>query len=155
MTAMRKFMLRTALAVSLSVLALAAWNGARSTQAAQKAAQGQGSEIEHGKYLVEDVAMCSECHTPRDAEGNLKEDQWLQGAPVWITPVKPIANWAQSVPPLAGLPSLTDVQAERVLEMGVGPEGEVLRPPMHIYHMNPADAKAVIAYLKSLPRGNR
>jgi hypothetical protein len=27
---------------------------------------------------------------PRDAKGDLKRDAWLQGAPIWITPVKPI-----------------------------------------------------------------
>jgi len=41
---------------------------------------------------------------------------------------------------------------ERVLEKGTGPEGETLRTPMHIYHMNPSDAKAIIAYLRSLPQ---
>jgi hypothetical protein len=34
---------------------------------------------------------------------------------------------------------------------GTGPQGEVLRPPMHIYHMKHEDAKAIIAYLNSLP----
>jgi hypothetical protein len=52
------------------------------------------------------------------------------------------------VPPIAGLPGLSVEQAERVLEKGIGPQGEVLRPPMHIYHMKHADAKAIIAYLK-------
>jgi len=66
-------------------------------------------------------------------------------------PVRHNANWADIVPAIAGLPSFTDEQMERVLEKGIGPEGEVLRPPMHIYHMTPADAKAIIAYLKSLP----
>jgi hypothetical protein len=37
-----------------------------------------------------------------------------------------------------------------VLEKGTGPEGEQLRPPMHIYHMHHADAVAIAAYLKSL-----
>jgi hypothetical protein len=26
-------------------------------------------DIARGKYLVEEVAMCQECHTPRDASG--------------------------------------------------------------------------------------
>jgi hypothetical protein len=52
---------------------------------------------------------------------------------------------------LAGLGGFTEQQVERVLEQGTGPEGEVLRPPMHIYHMAPQDAKAIVAYLKSLP----
>jgi mono/diheme cytochrome c family protein len=107
--------------------------------------------IARGRYLVEEVARCSECHTPRDANGNLNTQAWLEGAPIWIMPVRPIQNWADTTPPLAGLPSFTDAQMFRVLEKGTGPEGEVLRPPMHTYHMSHADAQAIIEYLKSLP----
>jgi hypothetical protein len=110
------------------------------------------SEIEHGRYLVEEVAKCGECHTPRNARGELDQQAWLQGASIWIEPVRPIKNWADHAPALAGLPGLTEDEAERVLEKGIGPEGETLRPPMHIYHMSHADAKAIIAYLNSLPR---
>lgn len=121
------------------------------SQVAQK--KGRDAQIERGRYLVEDVAMCGECHTPRNARGDLEMDKWLNGASIWIMPIHPDLNWAERVPPLAGLPSLTDEEAERVLEKGTGPEGEVLRPPMHIYHMAPDDAKAIIAYLRSLPAG--
>lgn len=109
-------------------------------------------EIERGRYLVEEVAKCPECHTPRDETGALKSNAWLEGAPIWITPVKPIQNWAEQAPPLAGFPSYTEEEGERILEKGTGPEGEVLRPPMHVYHMSHEDAKAIIAYLSSLPR---
>src|ERR1700737_338387 len=109
------------------------------------------SEIERGRYLVEEVAKCPECHTPRKADGGLDEAAWLRGAAIWIRPVAPIPNWADRAPALAGLPSFTEEQAEKVLENGTGPNGEELRPPMHIYHMAPADARAIIAYLKSLP----
>jgi len=110
------------------------------------------SEIERGRYLVEEVAKCAECHTPRNAQGELDRHAWLQGAPIWIMPVKHIANWADRAPALAGFPGMTDEQGERVLEQGTGPEGETLRPPMHIYHMSHADAKAIMAYLRSLPQ---
>ena len=110
--------------------------------------------IARGKYLVEEVARCPECHTPRDANGNLETQAWLQGAPIWILPVRPIQNWADTTPPLAGLPSFTDAQMFRVLERGTGPEGEILRPPMHTYHLSHADAQAIIEYLKSLPIKN-
>jgi hypothetical protein len=40
---------------------------------------------------------------------------------------------------------------EKILEDGTGANGEALRPPMHIYHMAPPDARAIAAYLKSLP----
>ena len=132
-----------ALAITFAVGASIAWTKPRS--AADK------SQIERGRYLVENVAMCGECHTPRNAQGDLDRNAWLQGAPIWIRPVKPIQNWADNVPALAGFPSFTEEQAERVLEKGTGPSGEALRQPMHFYHMNPEDAKAIIAYLKSLP----
>jgi mono/diheme cytochrome c family protein len=115
----------------------------------------QKEEIARGRYLVEHVAECGDCHTPRNARGELERDEWLQGAPIWIVPVKPIANWAPRAPALAGLPSFTNAQAERVLENGTGPEGEKLRPPMHTYHMTSEDAKAIVAYLRSLPRSIR
>jgi mono/diheme cytochrome c family protein len=109
------------------------------------------NDIERGRYLVEEVGKCAECHTPRGPDGELDKDAWLRGAPIWIRPVAPIANWADRAPALAGLPSFTEAQVEKVLEDGTGPNGEVLRPPMHIYHMAPADARAIAAYLKSLP----
>jgi mono/diheme cytochrome c family protein len=121
------------------------------TQAKTTAQNADQNEIARGKYLVEEIGKCTECHTPRDANGQLIREKWMQGAEVWITPVHPTPDWAVRVPPLAGFPSLTEEQGEQVLEQGIGPDGKALRPPMHIYHMNHADAKAVIAYLRSLP----
>jgi mono/diheme cytochrome c family protein len=126
--------------------------GLQQTNSSPKASTNKG-EVERGKYLVEEVAKCPECHTPRDDRGELQTDAWLRGARTWIRPVAPIQNWADRAPALAGLPSFTDQQAEHILEQGTGPNGEVIRPPMHIYHMNHADAAAIVAYLKSLPRG--
>ena len=127
----------------------------RGSSQVQKANANANAQVERGRYLVEEVAMCGECHTPRNAQGELDKQAWLQGAPIWIMPVKPIPDWADNAPPLAGLPGMSEEEAERVLEQGTGPEGEVLRPPMHIYHMKPEDAKAIIAYLNSLPRTMR
>jgi Cytochrome c len=115
------------------------------------AAPSQQSQIERGRYLAEDVAMCQECHTPRDANGNLDKSHWFQGAPIWIMPVHPDTNWAMRAPALAGFLGFTDAQGEKVLEQGIGPDGLPIQPPMHIYHMNRADAQAIIAYLRSLP----
>lgn len=104
-----------------------------------------------GRYLVDGVAMCSECHTPRDARGELDPSRYLQGAPIWITPVRPRPDWANRAPALAGLASFTDAQAEDVLEKGIGPNGLPIQAPMHVYAMSPEDARAVVAYLRSLP----
>lgn len=108
-------------------------------------------DVARGKYLAEEIAKCTECHTPRDERGQLRREAWLQGAPIWIAPVRNIPNWADRAPAIAGLPGFSDEKALRVLEQGTGPEGEGLRPPMHIYHMKHEDAKAIVAYLKSLP----
>jgi mono/diheme cytochrome c family protein len=126
-----------------------------SSGGSQRNGKQASGDIDRGRYLVENVAMCGECHTPRNAQGELLRGQWLQGATVWIVPIIKDPNWAERVPGLAGLPSFNEEQVERVLEKGTGPEGEALRPPMHIYHMNPDDAKAIVAYLKSLPPGPR
>jgi mono/diheme cytochrome c family protein len=107
-------------------------------------------DIERGKYLVEEVAKCPECHTPRDKQNQLDRDRWLQGAPIWIQPVIRTPNWADSAPTLAGLPNYTDQQVERVLERGEGVEGMPIQPPMHIYHMDHDDARVIIAHLRSL-----
>jgi mono/diheme cytochrome c family protein len=121
-------------------------------QSQGKQQAGANGEVVRGRYLAEEVARCSECHTPRDVRGNLEQDRWLAGATTWITPVRPTPNWAARAPGLAGLGSYTDAQMERVLEQGTGPEGEALRPPMHTYHLSREDARAIIAYLRSLPR---
>ena len=147
---------RTLLAgLGISVLTLASLAVAQRATNAPNAGGQERGDVERGRYLVEDVAMCGECHTARNGKGELKTDAWLQGATTWIRPVAPIQPWADTAPPLAGMPSFTDEQLATILEKGTGPEGEVLRPPMHIYHMHHDDAKAIVAYLKSLPTGSR
>lgn len=126
--------------------------GAQSRQGAEgNQAHTTGGDASRGRYLVEEVAKCSECHTPRDTENQLDRGRWLQGASIWIEPVRHVSNWAQFAPPLAGLPGLNDEQMERVLERGQSANGREIQPPMHLYHLNHADALAVIAYLRSLP----
>lgn len=131
-----------------------------STQASKQSASNSSSssnqaQIKRGKYLAEEVARCSECHTPRDAQGNLDNSRALQGAPVWIVPVHPNQNWAQQAPPLAAFAGYSDADGVEILEKGQGLNGEALRPPMHIYHLNHEDAVAIIAYLKSVPGSTR
>ena len=122
-----------------------------SSVSANAAPEGQ---VERGRYLVEEVAECGECHSPRDANGNPDHSRWMQGAPVWIMPVRPDPNWAERVPSIAGMQGYTDDQMQKILEQGIGPNGLPLRRPMHTYHMKHEDALAVIAYLRTLPVGS-
>jgi mono/diheme cytochrome c family protein len=111
----------------------------------------RSSDVSRGKCLVEEVAKCPECHTPRDKNNQLDRERWLQGAPIWIQPVVKTPNWADAAPTLAGLTNYTDEQMSNVLEKGEGVQGMPIQPPMHIYHMNHNDATAIIAYLRSIP----
>lgn len=137
-------------AVLFALILVFAWLALSNSVSLGRVAADKG-EIERGRYLVEEVAKCAECHTPRKANGELDENAWLQGAPIWIMPARPIPNWAERAPALVGFP-YTEEEGERVLEKGTGPRGDVLKPPMHIYHMKHEDAKAIIAYLNSLPQ---
>jgi mono/diheme cytochrome c family protein len=38
-------------------------------------------ELERGRYLVEALAHCGECHTPRNMIGGLDRGRWMAGAP--------------------------------------------------------------------------
>jgi mono/diheme cytochrome c family protein len=142
-----------AFAVSSLVLAaaVALTSAARPSKQSAAAPQSNAATIARGKYLVEEVARCTECHTPHNSDGTLDRAHWLAGSPIWIRPTQPISGWADRAPALAGFPGYTDAQATAVLEKGQGLEGEPLRPPMHTYHLHHDDAMAIVVYLRSLP----
>lgn len=144
-------------ATLLAVFVLLLFLGARSSIVISGAqnlpSRNPENQASRGRYLVEEVAKCSECHTPRDEQNQLDRSRWLQGASIWIVPVHSVSNWAQFAPPLAGLPGMSDEQMDRVLEKGEAANGREIQPPMHLYHLNHADAQAVISYLRSLPSG--
>jgi mono/diheme cytochrome c family protein len=114
-----------------------------------------GGEVARGKYLVEGVAMCGECHTPRDSNGNLDRSRWLQGAPIrWVPADAPTTNWPLTAPRIGGNPPASDADMVKLLTNGIWTTGKPLRFPMMPFRMNEADAKAVVAYLKSLTAQN-
>ena len=49
-------------------------------QAKSGADSSSQSPIERGRYIVENVAMCEFCHTPRDAHGEPDRGHWLMGS---------------------------------------------------------------------------
>ena len=107
--------------------------------------------VAHGRYLAEHVAMCIECHSGRDAQGNILEDELFLGGPIPFAPPWP-NDWATRAPRNRGLPGYTDEQALRLLTEGaIGRDGKQLRPPMPRFRMTPQDASDVIAFLRSLP----
>jgi len=106
---------------------------------------------EHGKYLAEHVAMCVECHSGRDAQGNIIESELFLGGAIPVAPAW-ANDWANRAPRNRGLPGYTDAEAMRLLTQGaIGRDGRQLRAPMPRFRMTPQDAADVIAFLRSLP----
>jgi len=102
-----------------------------------------------GKYLVEGIGLCADCHTPRDQKGEPIKSQWLMGAPIMFKPTVSMP-WADQAPQIAGLPGWTKEAAIKFLTTGIAYNGYPARPPMPQYRFNRADAEAVVAYLKAL-----
>jgi len=132
-------------AVLIIALALAA--GAQ-----MKQARSNKDLIERGRYIVEDVAMCEQCHTQRNEEGVPDREHWLMGGPAQLRPSYNSPEWALVEPRLAGSPPGTDEQFIHLLTTGISRTGRPPRPPMPPFRMTRDDAEAVLAYLKSLPK---
>ncbi|MFZ0863476.1 MAG: cytochrome c [Candidatus Sulfotelmatobacter sp.] len=110
-----------------------------------------GGAVARGKYIVEGVARCGQCHSPRDSDGNPDRAHWLQGAPVPWVPAKPDSNWPINAPRIGGTPlPASDADMIKLLTTGIWTNGNHLRPPMPQFRMDRGDAEAVVAYLKSL-----
>lgn len=118
----------------------------------QKAGGASQDLIERGRYIVEDVAMCEQCHTRRDDHGNPDRAHWLMGGPLTYAPTYPATNWATVEPRLAGAPPGSDAEFIRLLTTGISRTGAPPNLPMPPFRMTRQDAEAVLAYLKSLTR---
>jgi mono/diheme cytochrome c family protein len=114
-------------------------------------APATAAQIQRGEYLVLHVAMCVQCHTPRDQQGRLDETHLLQGAPMPVQSPFPSFSWAFRAPALAGLPGWTAKDAISLLQTGKRPDGSSPKPPMPPFRFTPEDAAAIVAYLESLP----
>jgi hypothetical protein len=108
--------------------------------------------VEGGRNLVEKIAQCADCHTPRLATGELDRSRWLQGAPLGFKPLMEMP-WAAVAPGIAGMPGYTEEQAIAFFMTGVRPGGAKCLPPMPEYRLGRDDAADIVAYLRSLPVG--
>jgi mono/diheme cytochrome c family protein len=106
-------------------------------------------EIERGRYLVEALGHCGECHTPRNALGGLDRANWLAGAANpggegRIPSIRPeTLGW-----------SATNIAY--YLETGFTPEfdsagGEMAMVIRNTSRLTPEDRAAIAAYLVALP----
>ncbi len=131
----------SAAACLIALLALS-WAGDKPSIAASK--------LERGKYLVEGVGLCGDCHTPHNEKGEPVTGQKLQGATIAFSPTVPVPVWAGKAPAIAGLTGLNNADVISLLSAGQTTRGIRPRPPMPGYRLSKQDAEAVVMYLRSL-----
>jgi mono/diheme cytochrome c family protein len=133
----------------LLILLLGASTFAPAAAQSDRTANEKGFLV-RGKYLVERVAMCADCHSPRNERGEFIRARWLGGSPLSFKPTVPIPDWADTAVPVAGLPGWNEADAIKFFVRGETPSGQPGRPPMPAFRFTEKDATAVVAYLKSL-----
>ena len=118
-------------------------------------ARAQDAALARGKYLVEEVARCQECHTPKTDAGELDKARWMKGATLVGVPSSPVADWHQKSPDISSTSALWTRWGQdglsKFLQTAKNPRGGKAGPPMPTYTLKAEDADAVVAYLKSLP----
>lgn len=148
------FSISAAIALALiwngAPLALAQGGSAKKNTVQHAGEKAAGGDVARGKYLVESVAMCGQCHTPRDSNGNPDRTRWLQGSSLPFMPTMPDSNWPINAPRIGGTPPADDADMVKLLTTGIWTTGDRLRFPMPQFRMERSDAEAVVAYLKSL-----
>ncbi len=99
--------------------------------------------LERGRYLVEYVSVCVDCHGENLAGGVVVDDPTLGRV------VAPNLTTGQNG--LGG--ELTDVDFARVVRYGVLPDGTSVRvmPSDDYSHLSDTDLAAIVAYVRSLP----
>jgi mono/diheme cytochrome c family protein len=108
---------------------------------------------ERGKYLVEVLAACGNCHTPKNASGEIRDKQLAGG--LEITEPFGVAVASNITPdPDTGLGAWTDDEIIRAIRDGKGRDGRTLGPPMpfHLYRrLSDRDVQAIVHYLRTVP----
>ena len=111
------------------------------------------NQLERGRYLVETLAGCGNCHTPRGPNGPLKDKKFAGGEIIKhedFTAV--VANITPD--PETGIGNWTDSQIITAIREGRRPDGSLLGPamPSRSYrHLADQDVEAIVAYLRSVP----
>jgi mono/diheme cytochrome c family protein len=116
-------------------------------------AQAAGS-LERGKYLMESVVACGNCHLQRGPQGQPLFDKGLSGGMVFDeAPFRAVA--ANITPdPDTGIGKWSDAQLTKAIREGVRPDGTVIGPPMPIEfyrHMSDDDVASIVTYLRAQP----
>jgi mono/diheme cytochrome c family protein len=120
---------------------------------ATASAQAPQSPLERGRYLMQGIVACGNCHTPQGPNGPLPGMELAGGLPI-VEP--PFTAYASNITPDAetGIGRWSDAQLITAIREGRRPDGTIIGPPMPIglYRgISDGDAAAIVAYIRSLP----
>ncbi len=106
-------------------------------------------QLERGRYLVEALGHCGECHTPRNILGGPERSQWLAGAPN--------PDGEGRIPNITpGALTWSEADIVTYLSTGFTPDfdsagGSMAGVVRNISQLPPEDITAIAAYLKAVP----
>lgn len=115
---------------------------------------GRSEAWNRGAYLVEALAHCTECHSPRNRLGAIVEDMRLAG-----TPDGPDGEAVPNITPhgTTGIGRWSAADLAYYLRTGADPDGDYAGGLMGevidegLGHLTREDARAIVTYLQSLP----
>jgi mono/diheme cytochrome c family protein len=108
--------------------------------------------VERGRYLVDSVMTCHNCHTPMGPNGP-QLDKALSGGLRFDEPPFDVTAPNITPDPETGIGKWSDADVKRALLDGVRPDGVKLAAvmPSAFYNiLTPADLDGIVAYLRSL-----
>jgi mono/diheme cytochrome c family protein len=118
--------------------------------------------IARGRYLVDTIGICGECHTPRLASGMKDPARYLAGVECLRTEgggdERGCLHSANLTDHETGLRSYTDDQIKAMFTTGKRPDGRNLHPLMPYWvfrNMTSDDADSIVAYLRTVPGVDR
>lgn len=131
--------------------------GARKTQPSSKFKfERTQARYERGRYLVENVVGCFDCHSQMDWKTGQPRPGTQGGGGQVEDDTLPFKVWAPNISPdpEAGAGKWDDEVFERALRQGIGSDGRMLFPFMpyeKLRHMADEDLASIIVYIRSIP----
>ena len=109
------------------------------------------SRMERGRYLVEGIVACGNCHVARE-KGKPIFEKGLSGGMVFDE--ESFKAFASNITPdpETGIGKWTDPQLAKAVREGIRPDGTVIGPPMpmEFYRgISDADLSAIVAYIRA------
>jgi mono/diheme cytochrome c family protein len=116
--------------------------------------------VARGRYIAVNLAHCMDCHSAQLAEGRADPDGRGARGLVLEGPFGAVQAANISSHPDQGIGRWTDEQILAAITRGVSADGRRLAPPMSgrapvWARMEPADLRAILAYLRALPPQDR